>query len=44
MWNIFLEGMVFNLGLEGSVVFEQLEMGFKGTLETLKGNSVFGGI
>lgn len=31
--NGFLERMVFNLGLEGSVVFEQLEIGHSRDLE-----------
>lgn len=31
-----MEEVVFELDLEGSVVFEQLEVGFKGILESLK--------
>lgn len=41
--NGFLEEVVFNLDLEGSGVFEQLEMGFKGIPESLKCTSVLWG-
>lgn len=36
----FLEEVIFNLDLEGSVVFEQLDMKFKGILENVMGEEV----